>query len=63
MDAGMIDIIGSIAVDLVVCVAGQFFSVRTEIDLLGRIKRKVRNAKKPRLGIWWLPAVNAILET
>jgi len=59
----MVDIIGSIAVDLVVCVAGQCFSVRTEIDLLGRIQRKVRNAKEPRLEIWWLPAVNAILET
>ena len=62
MDAGMVDIIGSIAVGLVVRVAGQFFSVRTEIDLLGRIKGKVRNAKEPRLETWSLPAVKAILE-
>ena len=59
----MVDIIGSIAVDLVAGMAGQFFSLRTKIDLFVWIEREVRSSEEPWLGVWSLPAVDAILET
>ena len=41
--AGMVNIIGAIAVDLVAGMAGQFFSLRTSIHLFVWIEREVRN--------------------
>ena len=58
----MVDIIGAIAVDLVAGMAGQFFSLRTEIDLLAWIEREVSSGEETWLGVWSLPAVDAILE-
>jgi len=63
LHAGMAHIIGSIAVDLVAGMAGQFFSLRTKIHLFVRIEREVNCSKETWLGIGSLPAVNAILET
>jgi len=47
----MVDIIGSMAVDLVAGMAGQFFSVGTTIDLLAWIEREVENSEESGLGI------------
>ena len=46
LNAGMIHIIGSIAVDLVVRMTGQFFSLRAEINLLAGVKRKIRSVER-----------------
>ena len=62
LNAGMIHIIGSIAVDLVVRMTGQFFSLRAEINLLAGVKRKIRSVERTRLRACALPAVDAILE-
>ena len=59
----MVNIIGSIAVDLIAGMADQFFSLRTAIHLFTRIENKVRNSEEAGLDIWSLPPVNAILET
>ena len=59
----MVDIIDSIAIDLVARMAGQFLPLRTQIHLFVRIEREVRNSEGTGLGIGSLPAVNAILET
>ena len=58
----MVNIIGSIAVDLVAGMTGQFFSLRAEIYLFVRIERKVRSGKGSWLGIGSRPAVDAIPE-
>ena len=48
-DAGMVDIIGAMTVDLVAGITGQFFALWTEIHLLARIEREVRkNAENAR---------------
>ena len=59
----MVDIIGTITVNLIASMAGQCFALRTAIDLFGRIERKVSNAKEPRFRSWSLSAVDALLET
>jgi hypothetical protein len=61
--AGMVDIIGAIAVGLVAGMAGQFFSLGTDIHLLARIEREVSGREETWLGVGSLPAVDAILET
>ncbi len=58
----MVDIIGLIAVDLIASMAGQFFPLRTEINLFTRIEREVRSSEETWLGGWSLPALNALLE-
>jgi len=50
----MVNIIGTIAVDLVVGMTGQFFSVGTTIELFVRIEREVGNREEPGLGVWTL---------
>ena len=60
--AGMVNIIGSIAVGLVAGMTGQFLSLRTEVNLPDWIEREVRSGEETRLGVWSLPAVDAILE-
>ena len=62
MHAGMVDIIGAIAVGLIAGMAGQFFSVRTKIHLFGCIEREVSSGEGTWLGVRSLPAVDAILE-
>ena len=57
--AGLVDIIGAVQVDLVARMTLQFFSVRTEIDALAFIIRKISGAERTRLGIRLL----AIFET
>jgi hypothetical protein len=47
----MVDIIGAIAVDLVVGMAGEFFALRTTIHLFVGIEREVGNSEESRLGI------------
>src|SRR5574342_498200 len=59
----MVNIIGAMAVELVAGMAGQFFSVGTPIHLFVWIEREVRCGEEPWLGVWTLPAVDAILET
>lgn len=59
---GTIHIIGSIAVGLVAGTAGQFISLRAEINLFAWIEREVRSCEETCLGVWSLPAVDAILE-
>ena len=49
-DACMVDIISSMAVCLIVGMAGQFFSVRTELNLFGRVEREVRHGQALWLG-------------
>ena len=61
--ASMVEIIGAMAVDLVASMAGQFFPLRTTIHLFVWIEREVRNSEETRLGVWTLPAVDAVLET
>ena len=61
--AGVVDIIGAVTVALVARVAGQFFSLRTEIDLLAFIIRKIIGGEETGLGVRSLPVVDAILET
>ena len=61
--AGLVDIISAVTVALVARVAGQFFSLRTEIDLLAFIIRKIIRGEATGLGVRSLPAVNAIFET
>jgi len=60
---GMVNIIGSIAVDLVAGMTGQFFSLRTTIHQFVRIEREVSCSEETGLGVRSLPAVDAILET
>jgi len=60
--AGVVNIIGAIAVGLVAGMTGQFFSVRTEIHLLGGIEREGRRSEETWLSSGSLPAVDAILE-
>ena len=62
MDACMVDIIGSIAIDLTSGMAGQFFSMRTKINLSGGIEREVSSAERTWLGVRALSAVDAIFE-
>ena len=59
----MVEIIGAMTVDLTACMAGQFFSVRAEINPFGQIKQKVGSSEAARLDIRSLPAEGAILET
>ena len=59
----MVNIIGSIAVDLVAGMTGQFFSLRTEIDLFVGIEREVSCSEETWFGVWSLSGVEAILET
>ena len=59
----MVNIIGAIAVDLVVSMTGQFFPLRTKINLFAWIEREVSCSEETWLGIGSLPAVDAILET
>ena len=60
----MVEIIGAMTVDLTACMAGQFFSVRAEINPFGQIKQKVGSSEAARLDIRSLPAAEgAILET
>ena len=59
---GMVHIIGTIAVDLVAGMTGQFLPLRTKIYLLARIEREVSCSKETWLGVGSLPAVDAILE-
>ena len=47
----MIDIISAVTVDLVARMTLQYFSVRTEIDALAFIIRKISRAERTRLGI------------
>ena len=61
--ASMVEIIGAMAVDLVAGMAGQFFSVGTTIHLFACVEREISCREEPWLGIWTLPAVDAILET
>ena len=61
--AGMVEIIGAMSVDLVAGMAGQFLPLRTSIHLFVWIEREVRNSEETRLGVWTLPAVDAVLET
>ncbi len=49
--AGLVDIIGAVTIDLVVRMAFQFFSIRTKIDALVFIIRKIIRAERTRLGI------------
>jgi len=58
----MVNIIGAVTVDLVVCMTGQFFSLRTAIHLFVWIEREVSCREEPWLGVRPLPAMNAILE-
>ena len=58
-DAGMVDVKGAVTVDLVARMTFQFFSVRTKIDALAIIIRKISGAERTRLGIRLL----AIFET
>ena len=62
MDACMVDIIGSMAVDLTSGMAGEFFSVRTKINLSGGIEREVSSAERTWLGVRTLSAMDAIFE-
>ena len=62
LDASVVDIIGSKAVALVAGMAGEFFSLRAEIDLFGGIEREVRRGEEAWFGVRWLPSMNAILE-
>ena len=59
----MVEIIGAMAVDLVAGMAGQFLPMRTSIHLFVWIEREVSCREEPWLGVWTLPAVDAILET
>ena len=47
-DASAVDIIGAKAVELVAGMAGEFFSLRAEIDLFGGIEREVSGGE----GAW-----------
>jgi hypothetical protein len=60
--AGMVDIIGTIAVGLVAGMASQFFSLRTKINLFFWIEREVSCREETGLGVGSLPAVETILE-
>ena len=42
LDLGVVDIVGAMAVDLVVGMAGQFLALRTDVNLFVRIKREVK---------------------
>jgi hypothetical protein len=55
-------IIGSKAVGLVAGMAGQFFSLGTEINLFDWIEREVRSGEETWLGDGSLPGMDAILE-
>jgi len=61
--AGMVNIIGSMAVDLVAGMTGQFLPLRTKIHPFVRIEREVRNSEEPWLSVWTLSGVEAILES
>jgi len=39
---------------------GQFFPLRTKIDLFACVKREVRSSEDAWLPVWSLPAVDAI---
>ena len=49
-DTGMVDIIGSMAVDLTAGMAGWFFPMWTTIDLSGLVEREVCRGELLRLG-------------
>ncbi len=61
--AGMVDIIGSMAIGLVAGMTGELFALGTAIHLLARIEREVSRREEPWLDVGSLPAVDAILET
>ena len=63
LHAGMVHIIGSITVGLVAGMAGQFFTLRAEINLFDWIEREVRGGEGTWLGNWSLPGMDAILES
>jgi hypothetical protein len=58
-DASVVDIIGSKAVVLVAGMAGEFFSLRADIDLFSGVEREVCGGEG--LG-FTLPSINAIFE-
>ena len=59
----MVEIIGAMAVDLTAGMAGQFLPLRTAIHLFVWIEREVSCREEPWLGVWTLPAMDAILKT
>lgn len=63
LDAGMVNIVSAMAVDLVAGVAVQFLAVRADVNLLIGIKNEVRQRERGCLRFRSLAAMNAILET
>jgi hypothetical protein len=60
--AGLVDLIGAIAVGLAAGMTGQFLDLRTATHLFDGIEREVRCREKTCPGVGLLPAVDAILE-
>jgi len=60
--AGLVDIIRAVTIELVARMTLQFFSVRTKIDALAFIIRKISGGEGTWLEVRSLPAVDAILE-
>ncbi len=57
----MVDVIDAVTVDLVARMTFQFFSVRTKIDALAFIIRKISGAERTRLGVCFLLLFETLL--
>ncbi len=64
LDAGMVNIVSAMAVDLVMGVAGQLLVIRADVNLFSGIQEEVRQREGGCLCLRSLPAAEgAILET